>query len=66
MTREEIELMGRLSKLLVEEKDPDQFTNLVRQLEDLLDKIATSKMGKLTPGSTLQSSESFSVGSRRV
>ena len=39
MTREEIELLSGISKRLVEEKDPDQFTNLERELEKLLDKI---------------------------
>ena len=36
MTREEIELLSRISKRLVEEKDPDQFTNLVLELEGFL------------------------------
>ena len=39
MTCEEIELLSRISKRLVEEKDPDQFTNLVRELENFLGKI---------------------------
>jgi len=43
MTREEIELMGRLSKLLVEEKDPARFRSLVRELEDLLQKDKNSR-----------------------
>ena len=42
MTREEIELMDRISKLLVEEKDPARFTILSRELEDLLQKDQNS------------------------
>jgi len=50
MTREEIELIDRISKRLVEEKDPDRFTNLVRELDDLLQKDQNSREqnGKLT------------------
>jgi len=43
MTREEIELMSRISKRLVEEKDPDRFANLVRELDDLLQKDQNSR-----------------------
>jgi hypothetical protein len=43
MTREETELMDRLSKQLVEEKDPTRFTSLVRELEDLLRKDQNSR-----------------------
>ena len=43
MTREEIESMSRISKRLVEEKDPDRFTDLVRELEDLLQKDQNSR-----------------------
>ena len=64
MTREEIELIDRISKRLVEEKDPDRFTNLVRELDDLLQKDQNSRAqnGKLTPRSTRQPTGSFSAG----
>jgi len=54
MTREEIELLSRISKRLVEEKDPDRFTNFVRELDDLLQKDQNSREqnGKLTPRNT--------------
>ena len=42
MTPEEIELMDRINKLLVEEKDPARFTILARELEDLLQKDQNS------------------------
>jgi hypothetical protein len=66
MTREEIESLSRISKRLVEEKDPDQFTNLVRQLDDLLEKDQNSREqnGKLTPRNTRQPPESFSARKR--
>jgi hypothetical protein len=46
MTREEIELLSRISKRLVEEKDPDRFTDLVRELDDLLQKDQNSREQK--------------------
>ena len=47
MTREEIELMGRISRRLVEEKDPGCFTSLVRELDDLLQKDQNSREQEL-------------------
>ena len=44
MTREEIELLSGISKRLVEEKDPDQFTNLVLELEGFLQKDQNSRL----------------------
>ena len=43
MTREEIEFLSRISRQLVEEKDPDRFTNLVRELDDFLEKDQNSR-----------------------
>jgi hypothetical protein len=43
MTREEIQLLHRISRRMVEEKDPDRFANLVRELDELLQKDQNSR-----------------------
>jgi hypothetical protein len=43
MTREEIQLLDRISRRLVAEKDPDRFANLMRELDDLLQRDQNSR-----------------------
>jgi hypothetical protein len=62
MTREEIELLGRISRQLVEEKDPNRFTNLLRELDDLLEKDQNSR----EQNRQTQAPKSFSAGKPAV